>query len=246
MPDLLAVLDGLQNAITIVMEDLWGRTHTRGRVPADIQGPATLRFGDVRVGSFGATLQLERPPSDQPEVFDMQPRAVDRLMVGIEAHAHGRPSDLPADALRHVATVAAKICRSADSLVLEGGSGLRRVVLSAATVAAPETAALAAGPRRVRLSGRLLEIDYRDRSAEVWDPQGRMTRIRFTEDQRAQVDAARQQHVTIEGIVEVGPSGRPGTRLSGRPSPPYEQTIASGRPVLSGNLLQQRGGNSLC
>jgi hypothetical protein len=143
-------------------------------------------------------------------MFDMQPRAVDRLMGGIEAHAEGRPSDLPAEALRHVAAVAARVRRSADSLVLEGGSGLRRVVLSAATVAAPQTPALPAGPRRVRLSGRLLEIDYRDRSAEVWDPHGRMTRIRFTEDQRAQVDAARQHHVTIDGVVEVGPSGRPG------------------------------------
>ena len=210
VPDLLAVLDGLQNAVTIVMEDLWGRTHTRGRVPADIQGPATLRLGDVRIGSFAATLQLERPPSDQREMFDMQPRAIDRLMGGIEAHAGGRPSDLPAEALRHVAAVAARIRRSTDSLVLEGGTSLRRVVLSAATVADPELPALPIGPRKVRLSGRLLEIDYRDRSAEVWDPLGHMTRFRFTEDQRLEVDAARQRQVTVEGVVDVGPSGRPG------------------------------------
>jgi hypothetical protein len=37
-----------------------------------------------------------------------------------------------------------------------------------------------------------------------------MTRFRFSDDQRAQVDAARQQHVTVEGVVEMGPSGRLG------------------------------------
>lgn len=210
VPDLLAVLEGLQGAMTIVVEDLWGRTHTRGRVPSEIQQSATLKLGDVRIGSFAATLQLERPPTARPEMFDLQPQAIDRLMGGIEAHVAGRETGLPGDADRHLAGVAGRIRRSSDSLTLEGGTTRRRVVLSAETVAASEAQALPAGPRKVRLSGRLLEIDYRDRSAEVWDPHGRMTRIRFTEDQQAQVDAARQQHVTIEGVVEVGPSGRLG------------------------------------
>lgn len=210
VPDLLAVLDGLQNAITIVMEDLWGRAHTRGRVPSDIQVPATLRFGDVRVGSFRATLQLERPTTEHPELFDMQPRAVDRLMGGIEAHVEGRAADLPPEALRHIAYVSARIRRSPDSLVLEGGLHRRRVVLSAATVATPALPPVPPGPRKVHLRGQLLEIDYRDRSAEVWDPTGRMTRIRFTEDQRTLVDSARQQHVAVEGVVESSPSGRVG------------------------------------
>lgn len=209
VPDLLAVLEGLQSAMTVIVEDLWGRTHTRGRVPTEIQQSATLKLGDVRVGSFGATLQLERPPTMQPEMFDVQPEAVDRLMGGIEAHVAGRETDLPGDAIRHLAAVTSRIRRSPDSLTLEGGSSRRRVILSAETVTAAEVQA-PLGPRKVRLSGRLLEIDYRDHSAEVWDPLGRMTRFRFTDEQRAQVDAARQQHVTVEGVVETGPTGRPG------------------------------------
>lgn len=210
VPGLLAVLDGLQNAITIVMEDLWGRAHTRGRVPLEIQGPATFRFGHVRAGSFGATLQLERPPTGHPELFDMQPRAVDRLMEGIEAHVRGQTSDLPAEANRHIANVTVRIRNSPDSLVLEGGPRRRRVILSASTVATRTLSEEAPRPRKVRLKGRLLEIDYRDRSAEIWDPTGQMTRIRFREDQRALVDGARQQQVAAVGVVETGPSGRSG------------------------------------
>jgi len=142
-------------------------------------------------------------------MFDVQPQAIDRLMGGIEAHVAGRETDLPGDAIRHLSDVTRRIRRSPDSLILEGGSHRRRVVVSAETVAASEMQALPDGQRKVRLSGRLLEIDYRDHSAELWDPFGQMTRFRFSDDQRAQVDAARQQHVTVEGVVEIGATGRP-------------------------------------
>lgn len=92
----------------------------------------------------------------------------------------------------------------------KGGSKHLRVVLSAETAGPSEVPAVISGLRTVRLSGRLLEIDYRDRTAEVWDSLGQMTRIRFSDHQRAQVDAARQQHVVVEGVLDVAPSGRLG------------------------------------
>lgn len=129
-------------------------------------------------------------------------------MEGIDVHLSGGPANLPAEAVRHVSDVARRMRRGEDSVVLEGGSARRRVVLSAATIVPSEGASPPA--QRVRLTGRLLEIAYRDRSAEVWDPFGRMTRFRFSEEQRGQVDAARQQQVEVEGVIEPGPSGRTG------------------------------------
>jgi len=210
VPDLLAVVQGLQDAITVVIEDLWGRSHTRGPVPAEIRQQATMLFGDIMPGSFVATLKLERPTAQQTEMFDVQPQAVERLMDGIQAHAEGRTADLPDEALRSIQALTLRIRRTEGRLVLEGGVSARRVVLSAEMVTPPEVLPPHPRSRQVRLSGRLLEIDYRDHSAEVWDPLGQMTRIRFNEDQGAVIDAARQQHVTVDGIVEIGPSGRAG------------------------------------
>jgi hypothetical protein len=210
VPDLLAVLDGLQNAIVIVVEDLWGRRHKPGPVPSEIQRQATLQFGDVQVGSFGATLTLRAPKRHEPEMFDIQPEAIDRLLTGIEDQVAGRVPDLPGEARRHIETLAARIRRTEDRLILEGGRARKKVVISAETVAPSELLPQAPEARKIRVTGRLLEIDYKDRSAEVWDPLGQMTRIRFTEDQREQVDAARQLQVAVEGRLEVAPSGKSG------------------------------------
>ncbi|MPZ22319.1 MAG: hypothetical protein GEU28_01965 [Dehalococcoidia bacterium] len=208
VPDLVAILDGLQNAMVVVMEDLWGRAHRRGPVPSDIQQQASLRLGDVQVGSFTATLTLERPPKAQSEMFDVQPRAIDRLLAGVEAQIGGRSSDLPDEARRQIDTVASRISRTEDRLILEGGTSRRQIVISAEATAIPEVK-VARLSKRVRISGRLLEIDYRDGTAEVWDPLGRMTRIRFDADHRDAVDAARLHHVTVEVTADVTPSGRP-------------------------------------
>lgn len=207
---LVAVLDGLQNAIVIVVEDLWGRQHRPGPIPAEIQHQATFRFGDVRAGSFSATLTLQPPKSNEPRMFDVQPDAVERLLTGIANQLAGRATDLPGEALRHIETLAEQVRRTGDRLILEGGRAGKRVVISAETVARPELRPQEPEDRKVSVIGRLLEIDYKDRRAEVWDAQGKMTRIRFTEDQREQVDAARQQLVAVEGRQEVAPSGKSG------------------------------------
>lgn len=208
VPSLVAVLDGLQHAVVAVVEDLWGRQHRRGPVPAEIQRQATFRLGAVRAGSFGATLALQEP--DEPELFDAQAEAVSRLLTGIDDHLAGRASELPDAALRHIEAVAERARRTGNRLVLEGGRARKRVVVSGEAAARPEARPLKPEVRKVRVSGRLLEIDYRDGSAEVWDALGRMTRIRFNEDQRALVDAARLQQVAVEGLLETAPAGKAG------------------------------------
>lgn len=50
-----------------------------------------------------------------------------------------------------------------------------------------------------RVSGRLLEIDYKGHTAKVWDTEGNVTALRFTPAQLAGVDAARRCQVIVEG-----------------------------------------------
>ncbi len=200
VPGLIAVLDGLQGAITIVMEDLWGREHRPGPVPGDIRALARFRLGNAGTGSFQATLELELPGGPQSELSDLQPMAIDRLMSGIEVYARGLRPDLPVEATRRISGLSALMRRGPDALTLEGGIHRRRVVLSAETLATHPAVKESPAMHPVRLTGRLLEVDYRDRSAEVWNA-GRLTRIRFRPDQKPLVDAAREQHVVVTGTV---------------------------------------------
>lgn len=200
VPDLLTVLEGLQGAITIVVEDLWGREHRPGPIPGDIRALARFRLGNAGAGSFQATLELERPAPAQPELVHLQSIAIDRLLSGIEASVRGLEPDFPREANRHIRRISTLMRRGPGSLTLEGGIHRRRVVLSAETLATHE--AVREPPVRywVRLTGRLLEVDYRDRSAEVWNAGG-LTRIRFRADQKPLVDAARERHVVVTGAV---------------------------------------------
>lgn len=208
VPSLVAVLDGLQHAVVAVVEDLWGRRRRRGPVPAEIQRQATFRLGAVRAGSFGATLTLQEP--DQPGLFDVQAEAVSRLLEGIDEHLVGRVSELPDAALRHIQAVAERVRRTGHRVVLEGGQARKRVVVSGETPARPDARPPKPEVSKVRVSGRLLEIDYRDGSAEIWDALGKMTRIRFAESQRAMVDAARLQLVTVTGLLDTASTSKVG------------------------------------
>ncbi len=53
------------------------------------------------------------------------------------------------------------------------------------------------GRRKVHLSGRVLEINYRDGTAELWDQLGHEVVVQFDDDQLPLIDAARRQFVTI-------------------------------------------------
>ncbi len=57
-----------------------------------------------------------------------------------------------------------------------------------------------AGPQTVRFTGWLQAIDYRHHTAKVWDQLGHLMRVRFDDSQGVEVDAARQQFVTVEGV----------------------------------------------
>ena len=63
--------------------------------------------------------------------------------------------------------------------------------------------------RTIRYSGRLLEIDYRDRTAELWDQLGHKMVVRFDADKVQDVDVARCQFVTIEGETLAASGDRP-------------------------------------
>ena len=74
----------------------------------------------------------------------------------------------------------------------------------------PDSAEAPAAPARIQRAGRLLEIDYGKRTAKIYSPARKVTKIRFTPEQCALVDSARQKQVVVEGTCEATATGRPG------------------------------------
>jgi hypothetical protein len=54
----------------------------------------------------------------------------------------------------------------------------------------------------------MLEVDFKDRTAEVYDATGKMTRVRFPEGMAEQVKAASRMQVIALGESEVDDHGR--------------------------------------
>lgn len=212
VPDLVALLDGLQRAVLIVVEDLWGRKHRPGPAPFEIQEQATLQFGDVQAGSFRARLSLEPADAGNHEVMAIQSEAIEKLLTGIAAQLGGKQPDLPVAALKQTESLTARTVRRGIRLILEGGKSRTRVEISESSAVSDSGPGRSPESARVQVAGRLLEIDYRDRTAEVWDALGNVTRIRFREDQCKDVDAARQQHVTVTARI-AGPTARSSTLM---------------------------------
>lgn len=56
--------------------------------------------------------------------------------------------------------------------------------------------------------GRLLEVDYKDHTAELWDATGKLTRLAFAPDLTGQIHAAARQHVEAIGVADYDETGR--------------------------------------
>ena len=205
---LTKVLEYLQDAMMIVIEDMVGRRHTRGQIPNDIRRKAALYCGTEQGGIAQIMLSCDRVWDGMSVTFNTQRTAIERLLGGIDEHMAGRPARLPAAAIDRVESLIADVTRNGNRIILEGGPAQSSVDISPRRrVPLPVTRRAI---RSVRRTGLLLEIDYRDHTAEVWDTQGHVTRIRFSPDLLAQVDAARQCEVVVEGWIETTPSRREG------------------------------------
>lgn len=60
----------------------------------------------------------------------------------------------------------------------------------------------------VQLEGDLLEIDYRARTARVWDQDGGVTSFQFSDDQEGSVDAMRRKRVVVRCRKAINPTGQ--------------------------------------
>ncbi|GIW14536.1 MAG: hypothetical protein KatS3mg063_0389 [Tepidiforma sp.] len=198
VPELAAFLEGVQRAVTILVEDAWGREHGRGRIPEALRAAAALVLTDARAGSFSATLRVAQPKG----LWDssIAERTLERALGGFEAIARGERPDLPRAAADHLVAAVRPVCRAGGRLEVSG-TGLDRVITFDARTKLP-TEAASGEAGLVRVAGELLEIDYRDSTAELWAADGTRTTLLLGPGQLDAVDEHRRRYVAVRGTWE--------------------------------------------
>jgi hypothetical protein len=193
-------LEGIQRTVTILVEQAWGRHGGKGRRPEVIRQGAQLVLEEPRPGSFSATLL----PAPRPEAMwdgEVLERALSQVGDGLQDLAEGRTPEMP-DAARDALVEAARAaCGGGGRLVVAKGKEGQRYVIDSGVLPAPPPAHPGTG-EVVRLAGELLEIDYRDRTAELWTSDGRHFKLVLDDEGLAQVDAQRRNYVAVTGKWE--------------------------------------------
>lgn len=206
--EFVRVLDGIQRTLLLVGQELMGRPPTRGPVPQTYTDQLSLELVSTEPGSFKATIALAEQKSD--ELVNIGEAALERVIQGIDLEAHGGDGNpfLSESARLVVRDSIIKAVAPETRLLIQGGRQRRTIVITDQTPMAFPNIVRFAPRSRARLVGRLLEVDFKDRTAEVYDSTGKMTRIRFSEDLSERIKAASKMQVVAEGESEVDDQGR--------------------------------------
>ena len=209
--DFSRLIDGLQKSLVIIGEDLVGRTHQQGRVPKSISDEVSLNLVATRLDSFVAELALPaRGQASRPDM-DFAEDALEVLLEGIEALLiHGRET-IPEAAIQVMRRVWPKQDVS-YTVELSGGRNRRRILIDKSAVEAmlTRTRLQTHFSEVIQIAGRLLEANFNDGTAAVWDASGRMIRVHFEEGLADQIQASIRRQVFVSGNATSDDAGNPG------------------------------------
>ncbi len=169
-----------------------------GRLKDFVRQTGSLRLVSTQQGSFVAELEVAPPP----DMFDYGLDALEDLMGGLE----NPYVKLPPAVAREVAEIPADIKEGVDSVTFVGGKPKRRIVLGRGTrFEKPRTRP--AEVKQVSHVGRVLEVDWNDRTAELHTPTG-VVSLAFGADMGDLLHQAARQLVQVTGIGAVDKGGR--------------------------------------
>lgn len=198
--DLLDVLEHLQLAIIRQVEVISGRQTAPGRIPDSIRSAGALVLTGTSRGSLVAEFELAEPAGGV--LPDLGAEALDAVLAGID-----QPQTLEFWVAREVMSIRDSL-REVESVELRGGSEERVVVIRRdADIQLPSRALEADSSYRRQIVGRLLEVDWKDRTAELHDPTG-IVRLAFNESQAEELRGFARKQVVVTGSVELRPDGR--------------------------------------
>ena len=205
LDDLVGVFEHLQNAVRRMAEYRALKSNSPTRMADLFTAAGTLRLRGVHQGSLVAQIELAEPE----KLIDLGSDALDEVMAGFE-----NPFDaLPIAVAREVAEIPRTLHPDVQSVTISGGRQ-NRVVRISRDKRFIEPRLLAPETERTTVFGRILEVDWNDRTAELHSPGG-VIPLAFTEEQGGLLYEHARQHVRVSGIATIATTGRI-TRLAVR------------------------------
>ena len=190
MPEILTALQGIQDAVRLMVQHLGDREKGRGQPPRWIRDQSTLRLVEVRTGSFAADLVVEGPPDSQSYLDDFGNRALVALREwdGMEA------STLPKDVEDTLHSTASKL---SDGVRLWFGdrNNPRRTEVQRR----PAPVRTTTGVTEALLHGWLYEVNWDRGTAQLHNYSGEYVQLRFSDELGDDMLRLATQHVEVRG-----------------------------------------------
>ena len=190
VPEILTALEGIQDAVRLMVQHLGDREKGPGRPPKWIREQSTLRLVEVRTGSFVADLVVEAPPDGQSYLEDLGNQAI----VALQGWDGMQASTLPKDVEDTLHLTAGKL---SDGVRLWFGSreNPRRVEVQRK----PATARTTTDVTEALLYGWLYEVNWDKRTAQLHDYSGEYVQLRFAEEFHEDMLRLATRHVEVRG-----------------------------------------------
>lgn len=206
LDQLLSVLAHFQEAVRHMVESRAGRQPKRGPLPENIRVAGTLELVSTRPGSFIAEIALVEP--ETPELLNLGDEALHAVVDGMET-----PEELPDRVAVEVYQIRKSLTKEIDKVEFHDESSERIATLHwnlDETTDVPS----ARPSGKVTLHGRLLEVDWKDGTAELHTPTG-IVRLSFASDMGSDLQRLARQQISVTGLEEVTISGQRRLELDG-------------------------------
>ena len=189
VPEIVTALEGIQDAVRLMVQHLGDREKGPGQPPKWIRDQSTLRLVEVRPGSFIADLEVEAPPDGQSYLDDFGNRAIEALQEW-----EGQASTLPEHVEDTLHSTAVKL---SDGVRLWFGDrdNPHRVEIQRR----PAVARTTTGVTEALLHGWLYEVNWDKGTAQIHDYSGDYVQLRFPEKLHEDMLRLATRHVEVIG-----------------------------------------------
>ena len=200
LDDFVGVFQHLQLAVRRMVEYDAGRQPTRGRIAERIREAGAL----VLVGTQKGSLVAEIEVADPGEMIDWGSAALDKVLAALEQPY----ASLPYSVAHEVAAIPRSLHPGVETVTFTGGRGGHRVAIHRTTRFAPPKLPEGDTPRITR-AGRILEVDWKDRTAELHTPSG-VIMLNFGEEMGDLLYETARRHVQVIGLAALTRDGNLG------------------------------------
>ncbi len=208
------LIKGIQLSIKRIGLNRAGR-HGRGpgRLPREIEAACSLEVVSLDRGSLSVTLALPEP-SDQASLFDDPGEEALALLVDglgqIEQLTESWPEPIDQSVIESLLDVSRLLDRGIERVEVRLGDRrvLRRAAMNLQVRSRLRSQIERPLPSETSTVGLLMEIDFKDHTAEVHEPSGNVVRLSFTPDEDELMREAAKARVRVFGEGERHPDGR--------------------------------------